>query len=261
MGGDSAGTKAIQTPVADPLAFERNTPYGPSPEGVNRPWALDVGPVGLTADGTWQMSFGERAALEGVLAQVRPRLAVEIGTAEGGSLARIAAHSAEVHSLDLTHEPLSRELPGHVELHTGASADLLGPLLESFVERKLDVDFVLVDGDHSYAGVAGDLETTLRSNATRRSAILLHDTMNAEVRAGIESVRPEAFEKVVYFELDFVPGYIYRTGPVRNQAWGGLGLILTDDHRSAAYASPRQSLYYEPFALTHAARMILRTAP
>ena len=40
------------------------------------------------------MSFGERAALEGVVAQVRPRLAVEIGTAAGGSLARIARYSA-----------------------------------------------------------------------------------------------------------------------------------------------------------------------
>ena len=49
----------------------------------------------------WQMSFGERAAIEGVLAQLRPQLAIEIGTAEGGSLERIAAHSERVISFDL----------------------------------------------------------------------------------------------------------------------------------------------------------------
>ena len=54
------------------------------------------------------MSFGERAALEGVLAQLRPRLALEIGSAEGGSLARIAAYACEVHSVDVS----LRSLPG-----------------------------------------------------------------------------------------------------------------------------------------------------
>src|SRR4051812_27377118 len=54
----------------------------------------------------WQMSPGERAAFEGVLAQLQPRLAIEIGTAEGGSLERIAANSADVHAVDLTDERL-----------------------------------------------------------------------------------------------------------------------------------------------------------
>jgi hypothetical protein len=242
-------------------AIERNLPYAASPEGVNRPHALDVGPVALTADGGWQMSFGERAALEGLLAQTRPSIAVEIGSAAGGSLARLAAYSAEVHSVDVSHEPLRMSLPAHVQLHTGPSAQLLAPLLDGFVAEGREVGFVLIDGDHSFAGVAGDLETTLRSPATARAAILVHDTMNAEVRAGMESVRPDSWEKVVYYEPDFVPGYVYRTGPVRNQAWGGLGLIITDRARTAAYAAPRQSLYYEPFALIQAARMILRAAP
>src|SRR5690348_6240653 len=94
--------------------FERNAPYAPTPD--NRPAPLAGGPLPLTHDAGWQMSFGERAALEGVLAQLRPRLAVEIGTAEGGSLERIAAYSEEVHSIDLTHEPVTRALPDHVTL-------------------------------------------------------------------------------------------------------------------------------------------------
>ena len=42
-------------------------------------------PAGLLAPDPWQMTLGERAALEGLLARLRPALAVEIGTAEGGS--------------------------------------------------------------------------------------------------------------------------------------------------------------------------------
>jgi len=70
-----------------------------------------------------------RAAVEGILTQLRPELALEIGTAEGGCLERIAAHSAEVHSIDLTHEPVTRPLPAHAVLHTGSSRELLAPLL------------------------------------------------------------------------------------------------------------------------------------
>jgi hypothetical protein len=79
--------------------------------------------------------------------------------------------------------------------------------------------------------------------------------MNAEVRAGIESVGLEAFPQVVYFELEFVPGYVYATGECRGGAWGGLGLILTDTDRSADYPlGPRQSRYAELFELTQRAR-------
>jgi hypothetical protein len=85
---------------------------------------------------------------------------------------------------------------------------------------------------------------------TARSVILVHDTMNAEVRAGVESVSLDGYTGVVYYELDFVPGYVYRTGAARNSAWGGLGLILTDLERCDEYAlSPRQTLYHEPFAV------------
>ncbi len=85
--------------------------------------------------------------------------------------------------------------------------------------------------------------------------ILIHDSMNAEVRAGIESVGLNGYEKVIYHELDFVSGYIYAEGAARNSVWGGLALILTDVHPSAAYTeSTRQRLYHEPFKCTHARR-------
>ncbi|MFL5828639.1 MAG: class I SAM-dependent methyltransferase [Solirubrobacteraceae bacterium] len=230
------------------LGFERNAPYAPTPD--NRPVPLERGRLALTRDDGWQMSFGERAALEGVLAQVRPRLAVEIGTAEGGSLERIAAYSAEVHSIDVTHDPVRRALPSHVAIHTGKSAELLAPLLASFASQDRGLDFALVDGDHSYEGVRADITALLNSRATERCVILVHDTMNAEIRAGIESLTLESYSKIVYYELDFVAGYIYREGICRGAAWGGLGLVLTDTSRSPDYPlGPRQSRYYEPFPI------------
>jgi hypothetical protein len=228
--------------------FERNAPYVPTRD--NRPVPLQRGSLPLTRDDGWQMSFGERAALEGVVSQLRPGLAVEIGTAEGGSLERIAAHSTEVHSIDVTHEPVTRTLPSHVTFHTGSSAQLLAPLLESFVTAGRQLDFALVDGDHSYEGVRDDIAVLLDSGATARCAILVHDTMNAEIRAGIESLRLDDYGKIVYYELDFVPGYMYREGDCSGAVWGGLGLLLTDLDRSPDYPlGPRQSRYYEPFEL------------
>jgi Methyltransferase domain len=184
----------------------------------------------------WQMSFGERAALEGVLSQVKPRLAVEIGTAEGGSLARIAAHSDEVHSIDLVRCPAAQ--PDHVELHVGDSHELLPALLERFTAEGRTADFVLVDGDHSRAGVRQDLLDLLSSPAVSRTVIVLHDTFNGEVRAGITDVDFSAYPAVALVELDMTGGYMARTGPFAGQLWGGIGLVVVD-----AEADRRPGLY------------------
>ena len=98
---------------------------------------------------TWQMSFGERAVIEGVLAQLQPRLALEIGTAEGGSLKRIATHSERVVSFDLVEPQTDAQALENVELRTGDSHILLGQELAQIAGRGENVDFVLVDGDHS----------------------------------------------------------------------------------------------------------------
>lgn len=114
------------------------------------------------------------------------------------------------------------------------------------------VQFALVDGDHSFEGVRADLVTLLNSPATAQSAILVHDTMNAEIRAGIESLGLDDHPKVAYYVLDFVPGYMYRQGECRGAVWGGIGVVLTDTSRSPAYPrGPRQTLYCEPFSLLH----------
>jgi hypothetical protein len=182
-------------------------------------------------EGAQQMSVGERAAVEGVLALAQPGLALEIGTAEGGSLRRIAAHSGEVHSFDLV-EPAAglRELD-NVHFHTGSSHELLSPFLAELAAEGRNVDFALVDGDHSAAGVRRDLEDLLASPAIRRTLILVHDTANEEVRAGVDAVGFDRVEQVVYADLDAVAGAMYRVEPLRHQLWGGIGVIVVDAER------------------------------
>ena len=80
------------------------------------------------------MSLGERAALEGVLSALNPSLAIEIGTAEGGSLRRIAAHSAEVHSFDLVEPDPATAAIAHATFHSGDSHALLPAFLAELAE-------------------------------------------------------------------------------------------------------------------------------
>jgi hypothetical protein len=204
----------------------------------------------MLAPSPWQMSYGERAALEGIVAQLRPRLALEIGTAEGGSLRRIAAHSEEVHSFDLVPPPA--ELAGleNATFHTGDSHRLLREVLHALATAGRSIDFVLIDGDHSSEGVQGDLQDVLSSPVVERSIVLLHDTMNPDVRKGIESVDFSQYPKVALVDLDFVPGYLARREPYRLQLWGGMGMVVVDaEHAFNPGGATRDDRFHELLAI------------
>ena len=82
------------------------------------------------------------------------------------------------------------------------------------------VDFVLVDGDHSREGVRRDLVDLLASPAISRTVILMHDTFNGEVRAGITDVDFAAYPAVALVELDMTGGYMAPHRSVRGPAVG-----------------------------------------
>jgi Methyltransferase domain len=200
----------------------------------------------------WQMSFGERSAIEGLLSTLRPGLSVEIGTAEGGSLARVAAHSRAVHSFDLVEpEPWVRKLK-NVTVHTGDSHELLPRVLTRLADEGRNVDFALVDGDHSADGVRRDVEDLLSSPAIGRSVLVFHDTANEAVRAGLDSVPWERWSKVTLVDLDFVSGYLFRE-PLLHELWGGLGLVIVDA-TAGATGSPHQRKVFPAQKLLVSAR-------
>jgi cephalosporin hydroxylase len=194
--------------------------------GVHRAWAV----LPVLADRAWQMAFGERMALEGILSQLRPALAIEVGTAEGGSLRRIAAHSAEVHAIDIDPEveAVVAAIP-NATAHVGGSADVLPRLLAEIQAGGRNVDFALIDGDHSAAGVRADVEALLASPACSRTFVVVHDTANEDVRDGLESLDLPDHPKVALCMLDFVPGYLVVEDHDRShEIWNGLGLVVLD---------------------------------
>ena len=193
---------------------------------IKRPWVME-----LFDDQVWQMSRGERAAVEGVLAQLKPSLAIEIGSMEGACLRRVAAHSQEVHSFDL--QPPTLAQPDNVTVHTGDSHELLAPFLAQLGERDRNVDLAIVDGDHTAEGVRRDIEDLLDSAAVARTVILIHDTANERVRRGVDAVRFAAWPKVTHVELDWIPGQLFAEPELRNELWFGLGLVLVDSSRLA----------------------------
>ncbi|MBJ7355251.1 MAG: class I SAM-dependent methyltransferase [Thermoleophilaceae bacterium] len=205
----------------------------------------------------WQMSPGERAALEGILAQCKPSLALEIGTAEGGSLSRIAEYADEVHSIDLVEPKLAVAGLPHVNIHTGDCRQLLPDLLARFAASGRNIDFALVDGDHSAAGVRQDIIDLLDSDAVSETVIVLHDTINEEVRRGIDDIDYAAYEKVRFCDFDAVPGTISVDADYRGQFWGGLGVIIcTRTEPGVAAAGIMNERIVRPDAVAMGARAL-----
>jgi hypothetical protein len=110
------------------------------------------------------MSPGEGAALEGLLSQQDPRLSIEVATAEGGSLDVIAAHSAEVHAIDIADERLVA-CPANATLCVGDSTLFLPELLSRFAASERDAHESLRRGPslvHERAPAAKPGEVTAR---------------------------------------------------------------------------------------------------
>jgi cephalosporin hydroxylase len=178
------------------------------------------------------MTHGERFALEGLLCHLKPKLSIEIGTADGGSLRRIAAHSDEVHSFDISPEVARLEAEiERAHVHIGDSTTTLPTMLGQFASEGRHVDFALVDGDHTSEGVQRDAAAILASDACRHTVVVFHDSANDDVRAGLEALRLHDHPKVIWSMLDFVPGYLcVRDHPTYpHAAWNGLALVLLGD--------------------------------
>ena len=213
---------------------------------ITRPKALDL--EIFAHDSIRGMSSGERAALEGVLAQLAPSLSLEIGATGSEGLKQTAAHSREVHSFGLVVSEQSATNAENITVHAGDPHTLLPDKLRRLAEAKRNVDFVLFDGEHSSEGVRQNIEDLLNSPALGSSIILIHGTTNEAIRGGLDAVHYSAWPKVGHVDLDFVPGYLFREGNLRHELWGGLGLVIVDSTRLAYTAGPIVQDHYYPAA-------------
>jgi hypothetical protein len=187
------------------------------------------------------MSYGERTVIEGMLAMLKPHLAVEVGRAEGGSLRRLAAYSEKVISLDVVEAAGGVADLSNVTAMTGDSHELLPRVLNGLAQDGQNVDFALVDGDHSAVGVCTDIRDLLNSSAVTHTVILAHDTLNEEVRQGMMEVDYDEYQKVAWVDFDFIPGYVAQMSERLGECWGGFGLIVIDSSGTFQSGGPRWS--------------------
>ena len=211
---------------------------------VDRAIRLPTTPEGarqcLTAehDG-WQMLDSERSTLSATLNWLKPACAIEVGVYRAGSLGVLAAHCAKVYALDIDPGCAAAYSSrfANVEFVIGPSARTLPALLEHLQQSGEDVEFVLIDADHTAAGVRGDIESLLRYRPAKRPLyVVMHDSFNPECRRGMKEAPWAANPYVHTVEIDFVVGLLVGDdeAPVHVRGmWCGLALaILLPEKRS-----------------------------
>lgn len=179
----------------------------------------------------WQMMECERIALTGLLARVLPQGALEIGVYYGGSLSLAAQFCKHIIAIDI--EPAVRNrfaLPRNAELWVGSSQEMIPRALAQFQKQGIPLEYVLIDAEHSQQGVSRDINLILQYRPAKPMFIVIHDSGNAQCRAGILGANWKSNPHVRVVQCDFVPGQIIehsiRDG--RGEVWGGLALAYLD---------------------------------
>ena len=186
------------------------------------PLAHELCEMDNEGDLSWHMATHERFALAKLLDYLRPNLAIEVGTLHGGSLQVLSRFSKKVISIDLDKVELP-ELT-NVTFLTGDSAKLLPKAIAEASKPLGLLGFVLIDADHTAAGVARDIVAVLKVVPRIPITILMHDSFNPACRQGILSVPWAEYPLVNYVDLDFVAGRHYDPPVNGCSMWGGFAL-------------------------------------
>jgi len=125
-------------------------------------------PLPLAMKETWELPFGERAILDGIVRMLRPGTVFEFGTASGTTtvlLANAAPRGAVVHTVDLPEDAVPevgvggvvgrefRGKPEYEDVIVQHRADLRSFDVSAY---RRSVDFVLIDAGHDYESVTQD---------------------------------------------------------------------------------------------------------
>ena len=169
--------------------------------------------------------IGELTSLIELVAGVDPRVILEIGSMNGGTLRawKAVAPEATLISVSLTGgvhgggavpEGITQN---HLDLdsHSPATVDRVKEILDG-----REVDFLFIDGDHSYSGVSQDF--TMYAPLVREGGIVaFHDIL---YHSGYADVQVEEFWNQIkprYETTEFCePGELRDGHP-----WGGIGVV------------------------------------
>lgn len=176
----------------------------------------------------WHMTFAERCAYYQIISHVMPKVAIEIGTFRGGSLAPLSRLSEKVYTFDIdANQHRVNPLFPNVEFVTGDTRATLPPIIKHLNETNACLEFILIDGSHETDGVTSDVNTCLQFVPKQKPLIIaMHDSSNPAVRAGILNGDWNSCPYVHALDLDFVPGMLYDRADIKDQIWGGLGVAV-----------------------------------
>lgn len=204
------------------------------------------------------IGYQEVAVFEAILSHIRPKCAIEIGTASGAKLSLISRYSDKAFSIDCeanVKDELSGSFP-NVEFLTGDSRVLIPELIKRLDEESCPIDFIYLDANHSEEFVRRDLESILNYTPRKRMILLMHDTFNPECRRGIRMAPWKDNPHCHFVDLDFSPGCLHPDPDVLREMWGGLGFALflprarnralevLASHEIGFQASYRQSIHF-----------------
>jgi len=175
----------------------------------------------LCRAGGAQQRIGELAPFLASLAGLRPQTVVEIGVADGGSLAAFAhaaAPDARLIGIDPEPSPTAQALI-RSHMRPDQTLEIMGcPSSEAIPSLSGPVDFVFIDGDHDAAG--GDL-IMVRPLVRPGGWIAFHDIVPDRGVPGIDSgTVPRLWSR-----LDGARTWI----EYPDQAGFGIGLLIKDD--------------------------------
>lgn len=168
---------------------------------------------------------GEFVYLIEAVMQLQPAVILEIGSMNGGSLKawRMAAPDAEIISVSLKDGPFGGGAPTPDVANVWLDADSHSPATLTMVMQVLDgrnIDFLFIDGDHTYDGVRQDF--AMYSWLVRRGGLIsLHDILAHEPETGV-------YVKELWDELEerFDTAKFVVPKSLRDYGvWGGIGMV------------------------------------
>jgi predicted O-methyltransferase YrrM len=160
---------------------------------------FDLGAMHVLSEAPVWMTGAERLALYTLIYATRPKRYLEIGTFRGGS-AMIVSAAMDSLSADGIYngkmvciDPAFEVAPAHLEKirHRATLMEAFSPSALGEAQRVAGgpFDFVLVDGDHSYASVLSDFNGVMK-HLERDAYVLFHDAYHPDVgRAIADGIR------------------------------------------------------------------------